>query len=166
MVESVAYNRPLLLEGSRVVSNVKRLVCGFGLVLVAVGAVGDSVPAGTVADIEDRTRPFGELCLEGDDCGGVGDAPPAVQVVERTGSEIYAKHCQVCHLGGLNNAPKFGDAEAWEPRLAKGMDELFRNTKEGFNNGLMPAMGTCMDCTDAELRAALEYTVGASGDDG
>lgn len=147
------------------VSKVKKFVCGIGFVLVAAGAVGDSVPAGTVADIEDRTRPIGELCLEGDDCGGA-EAAPVVQIVERTGSEIYAKHCQVCHQGGLNNAPKFGDAAAWEPRLAKGMDELFRNTKEGFNNGLMPPMGTCMDCSDAELRAALDYTVGTSDDGG
>lgn len=148
------------------VSTVRKVVCVAGLGFVAVGAVGDSVPAGTVADIEERTRPFGELCLEGDDCGGVQAAPVVVPVAGRTGRAVYDKHCQACHLGGLNNAPKLGDVEAWAPRLAKGMDELFRNTKEGFANFLMPAMGTCMDCTDAELRAAIEYMSGVPGDGG
>lgn len=145
------------------VSTVKKIVCVAGLGCIAVGAVGDSVPAGTVADIEERTRPFGELCLEGDDCGGVqAPAPVIVQAAGRSGSEVYVQRCTVCHQGGLNDAPKIGDAEAWAPRLAKGMDELVRTTREGLN--LMPPMGTCMSCTDAELRAAIEHMTGVSGD--
>ena len=34
----------------------------------------------------------------------------------------YAKSCQVCHANGAANAPKTGDAEAWAPRMAKGVD--------------------------------------------
>ena len=146
-------------------SNLKKVACCVGLGLVAVGAGGDSVPAGTVADIEERTRPFGELCLEGDDCGGVDTpAPVIVQATGRSGSDVYALHCRVCHETGLNDAPKLGDAEAWQPRLAKGMDELLRTTKEGLN--LMPPMGTCMSCTDTEMRAAIEHLTGGSGDSG
>ena len=145
------------------VSTVRKIVCVAGLGFVAVAAAGDSVPAGTVADIEERTRPFGELCLEGDDCGGVqAPAPVIVAAAGRSGAEVYAVHCHVCHEGGLNDAPKIGDAEAWQPRLEKGMEELLRTTKEGLN--LMPPMGTCMTCTDAELRAAIEHTTGVSGD--
>ena len=144
------------------VSTVKKMICVAGLGFVAVGAVGDSVPAGTVADIEERTRPFGELCLEGDDCGGVqAPAPVIVQAAGRSGSEVYTAHCTVCHQGGLNDAPKIGDAEAWAPRLEKGMDELVRTTREGLN--LMPPMGTCMSCTDSEFRAAIEHMTGTSG---
>ncbi|MDE0179155.1 MAG: c-type cytochrome [Gammaproteobacteria bacterium] len=144
------------------VSTVRKVVCVACLGFVAVCALGDSVPAGTVADIEERTKPFGELCLEGDDCGGVqAPAPVIVQAAGRSGAEVYALHCHVCHDSGLNDAPKFGDAEAWQPRLEKGMEELLRTTKEGLN--LMPPMGTCMTCTDAELRAAIEHTTGVSG---
>ena len=146
-----------------VVSNLRMFVCCFAAALVAVGAVGDGVAAGTVADIEERTRPFGELCLEGDDCGGVqAPAPVVVQATGRSGAEVYTLRCHVCHEGGLNNAPGIGDAEAWQPRLEKGMDELLRTTKEGLN--LMPAMGTCMSCTDAELRAAIEHMIGTPDD--
>ena len=145
------------------VSTVRKVVCVAGLGFVAVGAVGDSVPAGTVADIEERTRPFGELCLEGDDCGGVqASAPVIVQASGRSGAEVYTLRCHVCHDSGLNDAPKLGDAEAWQPRLEKGMEELLRTTKEGLN--LMPPMGTCVTCTDTELRAAIEHMTGVSGD--
>lgn len=141
--------------------SIKKVVCCTGFVLVAAGAFGDGVPAGTVADIEERTRPFGELCLEGEDCGGE-QAPAPLVAQGRNGREIYTEYCQVCHQGGLNNAPIIGDADAWKPRLAKGMDELLRNTKEGFN--LMPPTGNCATCTDAEFRAAIEHLSGATGD--
>ena len=109
---------PSRRENSILVSNVEKIVCGLAVALVAVGAASGSVPAGSVADIEERTRPFGELCLEGDDCGGVAaPAPVVVRAAGRSGAEVYALHCQVCHEGGLNNAPRTGDAEAWEPRL-------------------------------------------------
>ena len=146
------------------VSNVEKIVCGLAVALVAVGAASGSVPAGSVADIEERTRPFGELCLEGDDCGGVAaPAPVVVRAAGRSGAEVYALHCQVCHEGGLNNAPRTGDAEAWQPRLDKGMDELLRTTKEGLN--VMPPMGTCMSCTDTELRTAIEHMTGIPNGD-
>ena len=142
------------------VSNLRKVVCCFGIALVCVGAVGDGVPAGTVADIEERTRPFGELCLEGDDCGGVtAAAPVVVEAAGRSGADVYTLRCHVCHEGGLNDAPKIGDAAAWQPRLEKGMDELLRTTKEGLN--LMPAMGTCMTCSDTELRAAIDHMTGS-----
>lgn len=147
------------------VSNLRIVVCCFGAALVGVAAMGDGVPAGTVADIEERTRPFGELCLEGDDCGGMtAPAPVVVQATGRSGAEVYALRCHACHDTGQSNAPKIGDAEAWQPRLEKGMDELLRTTKEGLN--LMPPMGTCMTCTDTELRAAIEHMTGVSADGG
>ena len=146
------------------VVSVKKTLCFASVAFVGVAAVADSVPAGTVADIEERTRPFGQLCLEGDDCGGVqAPAPVPTQTAGRSGSEVYAQYCHVCHQAGLNNAPKLGDAEAWAPRLAKGMDELIRVTREGIN--LMPATGTCMGCTDAEFRAAIEHMT-ASAEEG
>lgn len=146
------------------VSTVRKIVCVASLGLVAGVAVGDSVPAGTVADIEERTRPFGELCLEGDDCGGVQAPAPVIVQTGGRGGEIYSQYCKVCHETGMNNAPKFGDAQAWEPRLAKGMDELLRSTREGLN--LMPPGAGCPTCTDADYRASIEYMAGVSNDEG
>ena len=126
--------------------------------LVAVAAWGQAVPPGTAADIRERTRPFGELCLEGQDCGGAEPAP-ALPAQGLSGAEIYEKYCAACHGTGLNEAPKTHDADAWRPRLAKGMDALLATTREGLN--LMPANGLCMTCSDDELIAAIEHMIGA-----
>ena len=40
----------------------------------------------------------------------------------------------------------------------KGMDALLQTTKTGLN--LMPMMGLCMSCSDAELQAAIDYMTG------
>jgi cytochrome c5 len=36
-----------------------------------------------------------------------------------------------------------------------GIDALVASAKKGKN--AMPPMGTCMDCSDAELKAAIEF---------
>ena len=72
---------------------------------------------------------------------------------ERATDAILNQYCNVCHLTGWNGAPLSGDANDWQPRLSTGFDSLLKNAKQGINN--MPPMGTCQDCTDAELEAAI-----------
>lgn len=67
----------------------------------------------------------------------------------------FSKSCNVCHSGVLPAAPKAFDAEAWKPRLAKGMDKLVLSVKNGFN--AMPPRGMCNDCTDADYKALITY---------
>ena len=55
-------------------------------------------------------------------------------------------------------APKTHDAAAWKPRLAKGLDALLNSVKNGMN--VMPAGGNCADCTDAQLKALIEFMSG------
>ena len=105
--------------------------------------------------IAERLKPFGKVCLEGEDCGAA--APAMVAGGGRGGKELYDQYCFACHATGLNEAPLVGD-EAWQVRLDKGQDVLLENTRAGFNV-VMPAMGTCMDCTDEELLAAIDYMV-------
>lgn len=71
----------------------------------------------------------------------------------RTADAILNQYCNVCHLTGWNGAPLSGDTNDWQPRLATGFDSLLKNTRQGFNS--MPPMGTCSDCTDEELQAAI-----------
>ena len=71
----------------------------------------------------------------------------------RAPDAILNQYCNVCHLTGWNGAPLSGDPNEWQPRLSTGFDSLFKNAKQGINN--MPPMGTCQDCTDAELEAAI-----------
>ena len=126
--------------------------------LVGGFALAQAVPSDTVADIAERTLPFGKLCLQGENCGGQAAAPmPAPAATGRSGEEVYNAHCHVCHATGLNDAPKFQDAAAWATRIAQGAEKLLEVTKNGINT--MPPMGTCMSCTDAELRAVIDYMI-------
>ena len=74
--------------------------------------------------------------------------------------EKYNKSCGVCHNTGAAGAPKTGDVEAWAPRMEKGMDTLMGHVVNGFN--AMPPKGTCMSCSEADLKATVEYMIGQS----
>ena len=71
----------------------------------------------------------------------------------RPAADIYRDFCAVCHSGGWQGAPIANDEAEWKTRVSAGMDTLFKNAKHGLN--AMPAMGTCMDCSDEELKSAI-----------
>lgn len=79
----------------------------------------------------------------------------AFSLQARSGEEIYKTKCFVCHMTGAGGAPKLEDKAAWAPRLKSGLETLLNSVKNGRN--FMPPKGTCMDCTDAELKAAVKY---------
>lgn len=85
---------------------------------------------------------------------------PAAAMAERSGEELYNTKCSVCHAAGVAGAPKFGDSAAWAPRAEKGMDALLATAKSGLN--AMPPMGTCVDCSDSEMTAAIQYMLDAA----
>jgi cytochrome c5 len=72
-----------------------------------------------------------------------------------TGKKIYQSHCAVCHNTGAAGAPKLGDTAAWEPRIKQGMAVVFQHAINGYNS--MPPKGTCMSCSDDEIKAAVQY---------
>jgi len=84
--------------------------------------------------------------------------PVAEQVAAADGKKTYQTYCQACHANGVANAPKLGDKDAWAPRIAKGNEAMFTTVIKGLN--AMPPKGTCMSCSDDDLRAAMEYMVG------
>ncbi|MCY4039711.1 MAG: c-type cytochrome [Gammaproteobacteria bacterium] len=122
----------------------------FSLIFVSLGL--HAAPPGTHDQIGERLMRAGEICLEGDECGV---AAAAVAAGGRSGQEVYDSFCFACHATGVSEAPILGDNEAWNSRLAKGMDALWQTTLAGIN--LMPAKGSCVNCTDDELRDALDY---------
>ena len=76
------------------------------------------------------------------------------------GEEIYKTKCAVCHASGAAGAPKVGDKEAWAPRIAQGDEALMQAVMNGKN--AMPPKGTCMDCSEEDLKAAMHYMVNNS----
>lgn len=91
---------------------------------------------------------------------GLALSVAGVAGAEDKGKEIYDTKCAVCHANGVAGAPKFGDKEAWAPRIATGEDALMTSVLNGKN--AMPPKGTCMDCSDADLKAAMEYMTSAA----
>lgn len=124
------------------------------LVVVAVMGISAFAMAGTDS-IEERIKPVGELCMAGDECAAA--VAPPITSGPRSGGDVYKAKCATCHATGAANAPKLGDAAAWAPRVAKGLDTLYVSAISGFNG--MPAKGLCFDCSDDELKAAVDYMV-------
>lgn len=69
--------------------------------------------------------------------------------------ELYGTHCARCHDVGAANAPKRGEAQAWEKRLRKGEATLVKNVKEGLV--AMPPRGGCDECSDDDFKALIKY---------
>lgn len=91
---------------------------------------------------------------EAGDASGQAEAPPPA------GEVTYNRFCFSCHAAGIAGAPKAGLAEAWEARLAKGRAALLQSTIDGMPPA-MPAMGLCMQCTEDDLAAAIDYMLPA-----
>lgn len=73
------------------------------------------------------------------------------------GKKTYEDACRVCHDAGVANSPKFGDKEAWAPRIATGIEALYTTSLKG--KGAMPAKGGRADISDEAVKAAVDYMV-------
>lgn len=86
-------------------------------------------------------------------------SPQAAPLTLADGQQVYNKYCAACHNPSMTypGAPHIGDQVAWAPVIDKGMSILILNTINGVNN--MPARGSCRECNDAQLIAAVKYMV-------
>lgn len=125
------------------------------VVLSALAIVTSITVFAAVDDgIKERLTPVGDLCMSGQECAA---APVLVAAGPRSAEDIYKSKCVACHATGAAGAPKLGDAAAWAPRISKGLDTLYTNASKGFKG--MPAKGLCMDCSDDEINATVDYMV-------
>jgi len=126
--------------------------------VVALWAV--SAQAATNDAIAERLKPVGEVCIQGEECAAAGAATAAAGGGARSGADVYGKFCTACHGSGLLNSPKTGDSAAWSARAdaAGGLDGLLKHAISGIN--AMPPKGTCGDCSDDELKAAIQHMSG------
>lgn len=110
----------------------------------------------------ENIKPVGQVYIAGE---SEPEAPPVADAAAassgpKSGEEVYNASCMSCHSTGVAGAPKLGDAAAWAPRIAAGMDSLLANATNGLN--AMPPKGLCMACSEAELQGAIEYMVSKS----
>jgi cytochrome c5 len=73
----------------------------------------------------------------------------------RSGEAVYTASCVACHSTGLAGAPKIDVAADWAPRTAQGEAMLLEHAMKGLRG--MPPMGTCMNCTEEEIKLAIDH---------
>jgi len=126
---------------------------------VAVAGFALAVQAATES-AADRTKPIGDLCMAGDPCASAAVAS-ASSGEPRSGEQVYSTKCFTCHATGAAGAPKLGDAAAWAARLAeREVNGLYESAIKGFK--AMPAKGLCMDCSDDEIKHAVDHILANS----
>jgi cytochrome c5 len=115
------------------------------------------------AEIEERIRPVAGVLLLGAaelEAAAAAVATPTPVAAAMSGPQVYNAACIVCHAPpGVGGAPPLGDAEAWGPRIAQGLDTLHMHALQGFtgSKGYMPPKGGRVDLSDAEISAAVDY---------
>lgn len=86
---------------------------------------------------------------------GSAPAKAAIVAAEPKIQRIYDQTCKSCHGIPGTGAPQTGDAAAWAPRVAQGMDTLLNHTLGGLRG--MPPLGSCGDCSEEEFTALIRY---------
>ncbi len=94
---------------------------------------------------------------------GRPETPPLALTMDQ-GKQVYEQNCAVCHANGQNGAPKLGDKAAWARRIRQGIPTLIEHSVNGYHD--MPANGACMDCNNAQIKAAVKYMVEKSKTEG
>lgn len=123
--------------------------------------LGNIEPVGKV-NIDDGSAPQAPAAPAAVAEPGATAAAPVVAAAAEplSGEQIYQRNCMACHTTGAAGAPKIGDAAAWAPRIARGMDTVMANATNGIN--AMPPKGLCMTCSDDELKSVVEYIISQS----
>jgi cytochrome c5 len=147
-----------------------------GIILLVQLAIGlyasrspKNDPAMTPQAVAERLRPV--ATVEIDPKASATPAPAAPTAVAASaaapkaapagsGKATYDSVCGVCHAAGVAGAPKFGDKAAWAPRVKGGKDALYASAAKG--KGAMPPKGGNPSLADADVKAAVDYMVGAA----
>jgi cytochrome c5 len=126
---------------------------------------GSSAAEEREAAVAARIRPLSQVYLPGEE--HEASRPTVETAVEpepvataMSGPQVYNTACLACHGAGIGSAPIFGDAAAWGPRVAKGIETLNDHAVNGFTDvGYMPPKGGRIDLSDAEILDAVAYMV-------
>lgn len=98
------------------------------------------------------------LAACGDGSGSGTSATANIPPLEGRLQEIWTASCGNCHTSRMSGAPRLGDAEAWAPIVAQGMETMLEHTINGYRK--MPPLGLCAACTEEDFRALISWMSG------
>ena len=131
------------------------------LIAAALAACGDKAPADANASARASAPAHAAVPVAAAPApapAAVPAAAPAASAADLAkGEKVYSANCLSCHGAGVLGAPKFADAAAWAPRVAKGMETLYGSAINGFK--MMPPRGGNAVLKDDEMKAAVDYMV-------
>jgi glucose/arabinose dehydrogenase/cytochrome c5 len=73
----------------------------------------------------------------------------------RSGARIFGYICSSCHSDPASAMPQLTDLSYWQPRLDGPVKTQYEAVLRG--SGDMPARGLCENCSDQEIRDAVDY---------
>jgi cytochrome c5 len=135
------------------------ILLSFLVPIIAIILLVQLVLSGTRADpnalapeaIEQRIQPVARLEF------GV----PGAAAGERSADQIVKTQCATCHQAGVANAPKFGDAAAWAPRIKAGLNSMVQSVIKG--KGAMPPKAGDASLTEDEIHGAVVLMANQAG---
>lgn len=135
----------------------------------AINGIRGMPPKGTCATCSTADIQSAVQYIVSQSKGTGGSAAPVKPVESPTsftdGKKIYTQYCSACHDSGKLGAPKIGDTAAWDPILKQhNLDVLIERSIAGYKEH--PPRGSCAECTDADIIAAVKYMVQKSKSEG
>ncbi|TMH15617.1 MAG: cytochrome c5 family protein [Betaproteobacteria bacterium] len=147
------------------------LVLSFAVPVIVIILLANLATSGRIYDEETkspeavakRIKPVAEvnMATAGTEFKEPAAGAPQAQAVagKADGKQVYESTCMACHGAGVANAPKFGDKKAWAMHLMHGTEHVYENALKG--KGAMPPKGGNLTLSDAEVKAAVDYMLGA-----
>ena len=118
-------------------------------------------------NIEERIEPVGSVNTGDEETMVAADElssdaaesgkPEQVADASLSADQLYTQACSACHATGVLNAPKLGDKEGWQSRVAKGIDQLYASAINGI--GTMPPKGGRSDISDDDIKKVVDYMI-------
>ena len=114
----------------------------------------DSSHSNSIVDnaVLERIKPVGDVRI---DTSNMLASAESNEFSERSGEAIYNSKCAGCHTSGVMEAPRYASLEDWSTRIDLGIEKLTLSAIAG--KGGRPARGTCMDCSDNEIKVTVQY---------
>lgn len=141
----------------------------FGLLAFSLSTQVFSIPYKDMSDkaIAKRIQPVGSVFITDTEEMTSLDSQTRIAITShheapqhQNGKQVYENYCYICHQQGVAGAPMFGNAHDWQPRAQKGIATLMKHALDGYR--YMPPRGTCLECSDDEIKQAVTYMVAES----